>query len=208
MDPIVRKALTHWKASDPILYMAALPHAKGLSEKRKRRTGNATLFAALASSVVSQQLSTKAADTIWERLRKACGGKVTPNTITKIRLPSMRKAGLSAAKAKTLKELAKEVKNGLDLSSLSKATKEEAVERLTVIWGVGPWTCEMFLMFAADHPDIFSARDLGLVRSMETLYGLKRGSSHAKLEKMAERWAPYRTLACRVLWRSRDNAPT
>lgn len=204
MDAEVKAALAHWKKQDPVLYRAALPFAKGLSEKRKRRRGNSTLFAALASSVVSQQLATKAADSIWERVRTVCGGRVTPEAILKTRLPSLRKAGLSGAKAKTLKELAKAVKNGLNLSSLSKATKEEAVERLTVIWGIGPWTCEMFLMFAAEHPDIFSSRDLGLVRSIETLYGLKRGVPLTKLEKMAEKWSPYRTLACRVLWRSRD----
>ncbi|MEK9160658.1 MAG: DNA-3-methyladenine glycosylase 2 family protein [Patescibacteria group bacterium] len=205
MDPQVTAALTHWKESDPVLYTAALPFRSSLAEKRKRRVGNSTLFSALASSVVSQQLATKAADSIWERVRKTCGGKVTPETISKTRLPRLRAAGLSAAKAKTLKELAKAVKNGLDLSTLARATKEEATERLTVIWGIGPWTCEMFLMFAAGHPDIFSPRDLGLVRSMETLYGLKRGTSVKKLEMIALKWSPYRTLACRVLWRSRDS---
>jgi len=204
MDAQVKAALEHWKSRDPILYQAALPHASGLAEKTKRRKGNATLFSALASSVVSQQLATKAADSIWEKVRKICGGKVTPETIQKTSLPRLRKAGLSGAKAKTLKELAKAVQKGLNLSSLSKATKEEATEKLTEVWGIGPWTCEMFLMFAAGHPDIFSSRDLGLVRSMETLYSLKRGTPSKKLERMAERWAPYRTLACRVLWRSRD----
>jgi len=206
MDTDVQAALKHWKTTDPVMHKAALRLAKDLSVKRKRRTGNATLFAALASSVVSQQLATKAADSIWERVRKTCGGRVTPETISKTSLPRLRAAGLSGAKAKTLKELAKAVKNGLNLSLLAKATKEEATERLTVIWGIGPWTCEMFLMFAAEHPDIFSSRDLGLVRSMETLYGLKRNVSPARLEKIAEQWAPYRTLACRVLWRTRDSA--
>jgi DNA-3-methyladenine glycosylase II len=116
----------------------------------------------------------------------------------------LRKAGLSAAKAKTLKALAKEIKNGLNLSALRKKTPEEAMEVLTRIWGIGPWTAEMFLMFGLGHPDIFSARDLVLVRSMETLYGLERNQSHATLEKIAVVWSPYRTIACRVLWKSRD----
>lgn len=204
MDPQVKAALAHWKSSDPILHRAALPLAKDLGQKRKRRKGNASLFAALASSVVSQQLATKAADSIWERVRVACGGRVTPDAILNAPFPRLRKAGLSGAKAKTLKELAKAVKKDLDLASLSKASKEEATETLTQVWGIGPWTCEMFLMFAADHPDIFSSRDLGLVRSMETLYGLKRGTSVETFERLSLRWAPYRTLACRVLWRTRD----
>lgn len=203
MDRQVKAALAHFKKVDPILYQAALPHSSRLSKKRKRK-GNTTLFSALASSVVSQQLATKAADAIWERVRTACGGRVTPETVRKVRLSSLRKAGLSSAKAKTLKELATAVKNGLDLSSLSQASKDQATEELTRVWGIGPWTCEMFLMFAAGHPDIFSARDLGLVRAMETLYGLPKNPPAKRLERMAKRWAPYRTIACRVLWRSRD----
>ncbi len=203
------KAVAHFKKTDPILHQAALKvRASLLAQPRRKRRGNASLFSALASSVVSQQLATKAADSIWERLRVSVGGQVTPEAIRKAPLAKLRKAGLSGAKAKTLKELAKEVGKGLSLTSLSKATKEEATERLTQVWGIGPWTCEMFLMFALEHPDIFSARDLGLVRSMETLYGLKRGAPLAKLEKMAEKWAPYRSYACRVLWRHRDaNVP-
>lgn len=201
----LRAALKHFKQADPILYQTALPHTKRLGEKRKRRKGNATLFASLASSVVSQQLATKAADSIWARVRETCGGRVTPDTILATPLPRLRKAGLSGAKAKTLKELAKAIKKGLNLSSLSTHTKEEAIEALTKIWGIGPWTCEMFLMFALEHPDIFSARDLGLIRSMETLYGIKKDSKYAVYEKVAERWAPYRTYACRILWYARDN---
>jgi DNA-3-methyladenine glycosylase II len=200
------KALAHFKRADPILHKAALKVRTSLeNQPRRRRRGNASLFAALASSVVSQQLATKAADSIWERLRVMLGGKVTPEAVRKAPMAKLRKAGLSGAKAKTLKALAKEVEDGLSLASLSKRTKEEATERLTQVWGIGPWTCEMFLMFALEHPDIFSARDLGLVRSMETLYGLPRGVELSKLEKMAEAWAPYRSYACRVLWRHRDS---
>lgn len=199
------KALAHWKRADPVLHKAALKVRASLeSRPRRKRRGNATLFAALASSVVSQQLATKAADSIWERLRSALGGRVTPEAVRKASLPKLRKAGLSGAKAKTLKELSKAVGNGLDLASLSREGKEEAIARLTQVWGIGPWTCEMFLMFALEHPDIFSARDLGLVRSMEDLYDLPRGVPLSKLEKLAEKWAPYRSYACRVLWRTRD----
>lgn len=197
-------ALKHFQKTDSVLYEAALPHLSRLAEQRKRRKGNKTLFSALASSVVSQQLATKAADSIWVRVRAVCGGRVTAETILVTPLPRLRKAGLSAAKAKTLKELARAVRKGLNLSSLSRSTKEEAVERLTAVWGIGPWTCEMFLMFALEHPDIFSARDLGLIRSMETLYGFRKNSPLPIYEKYAERWAPYRSYACRILWRARD----
>lgn len=199
------KAFAHFKKVDPILYEAGKKVRASLAaSKKRRRIGNATLFSALASSVVSQQLATKAADSIWARVREACGGRVTPESIRKTPLPKLRKAGLSGAKAKTLKELAKAVGNGLNLASLSKVSKDEAIETLTKVWGIGPWTCEMFLMFALEHPDIFSARDLGLVRSMETIYGLPRTTSLKTLEEMSLVWSPYRSYACRILWRHRD----
>ena len=198
------KALRHFKQADPILYQAALKHRHVLRPHTRKNRDQ--LFASLCESVVSQQLSVKASDTIWGRLKEACAGKVTPESISRISLPRMRACGLSAAKAKTLKELAKAIRNGLDLPALRRATPEEATERLTVVWGIGPWTAEMFLMFGLGHPDIFSPGDLGLVRAMEMLYGLKRNPPRAKLERIAGCWSPHRSVACRILWRTRDGA--
>lgn len=197
-----KAALAHLKKADPVLYLAAKKHHHSLSVKVKRQSAD-KLFAILCESVVSQQLSVKASDTIWKRLEVVCGGKVTPSSILSASLPRLRKAGLSAAKAKTLKEIAKTVKKGLNLPSLRKKTPEEATEALVAIWGVGPWTAEMFLIFGLHHPDIFSARDLGLVRAMETLYGLKNPTPKT-LDALALAWSPHRTFASRILWRSRD----
>ncbi len=199
----IQKALKHFKKVDPVLYRAAKKHHHTLPQKN-RKLSRDQLFASLCESVVSQQLSVKASDTIWGRLKVIAKGKVTPNSIASTSLPHLKKAGLSAAKAKTLKELAKAVKNGIDLPALKSKSPEEAIETLTAIWGVGPWTAEMFLMFGLSHPDIFSPRDLGLVRSMETLYRLKNPSLK-KLEMIALYWSPYRTTACRILWRARDS---
>lgn len=198
-----QEALRHFKKVDPVLYGAARKHRPLLSRNIKKLSKDA-LFASLAESVVSQQLSVKASDTIWKRLALMCGGSVTHNSLLATSLPKLRGAGLSAAKAKTLKELAKAVEKGLHLRSLIKKTPEEATAILTKIWGIGPWTAEMFLMFGLHHPDIFSPRDLGLVRSMEALYGLPRGVSIKKLEAIALSWSPYRTIACRILWKVRD----
>ncbi len=202
MHPDLPNALRHFKRVDPIMYQAAYSHRK-LILRRPQVRGSDRLFAALAESVVSQQLAVKAADAIWARVESVCGGKVTPSSVLKTSLPRLRKAGLSSAKAKTLKELAKAVTKGLDLPSLRKKSPEEAEETLTAVWGIGPWTSEMFLMFALQHPDIFSAGDLGLVRSIEDLYMIKN-PSRAKLEKISACWSPYRSLACRILWKSRD----
>jgi DNA-3-methyladenine glycosylase II len=195
-------AYKHFKRADPILYKAARSVQDRLTPQKLKRT-NQALFASLAESVVSQQLSVKAADTIFTRLTAACGGSVTPDSILAASLPKMRKAGLSAAKAKTLKELSKAVKKGLVLSSLRTKSPEEATEALVEIWGIGPWTAEMFLLFGLGHPDIFSPGDLGLVRSIENLYGIKN-PSRAKLESITACWSPHRSLACRILWRYRD----
>jgi len=198
----MEEAFKHFKRTDPILYKAARVVEARLTPHKIKRT-NLALFASLSESVVSQQLSVKAADTIYARLKTACGGVVTPDSVLSTSLPKMRTAGLSAAKAKTLKELAKAVRKGLVLSSLRAKSPEEATEALIEIWGIGPWTAEMFLLFGLGHPDIFSPGDLGLIRSIETLYGVKN-PSRATLEKITVRWSPHRSIACRILWRYRD----
>lgn len=199
-------AMEHLKKADPVLYRAALPHHQDIASGTHRRGYKKNdLFAKLAGSIVSQQLSTKAADTIWERLKEKCGGTVTPEAIKKLRTPSMRRAGLSAAKTKTLRELSAAILSGaLDLASLKKLPEEEAIAKLTQVWGIGRWTAEMFLMFALEREDIFSPGDLGLLRAMETLYGIPPNSKVHVYEAIAINWSPYRTFACRVLWRVRD----
>lgn len=202
MDP--KLALAHYKKVDPILYQATKKFGHAVKVRTPLRT-NQKLFEALCESVVSQQLAVKAADAIWARVVSVCGGKVTPVSVQKARLTSLRKAGLSGAKAKTLKAIAEEIqKKGLNLHALKKKTPEDAERELTKIWGVGPWTSDMFLLFALGHPDIFSERDLGLVRSMENLYKLPRTTPLSKLEKIAERWSPHRSYACLILWKARD----
>ncbi len=197
--------MQHFKKVDPVFYKAALPHHPHITGTTRRGYKKNDLFAKLAGSIVSQQLSTKAADTIWERLKVACKGEVTPETIKKLRTTSMRKAGLSAAKTKTLKELSQAIlSEKLDLVSLKKHPEEEAVAKLSEVWGIGRWTAEMFLMFALEREDIFSPGDLGLLRAMEELYGIPKNSKITVYEEIAVKWSPHRTFACRVLWRLRD----
>lgn len=207
-DPVA-EALLHLKKADPVLYEAALPFRKDLEGRyaRKRRYSGVELFAALAASVTGQQLSTKAADTIWGRLETACKGSVTPEAIQKLRAPSLRKAGLSAAKAKTLKELSKAVlSKELDLLALKKMPEDEAIQKLSSVWGIGRWTAEMFLMFALERADVFSPGDLGLRRSMESLYDLPKDVHVRELEAIALTWSPHRTFASRALWKIRDTS--
>jgi DNA-3-methyladenine glycosylase II len=202
---VIRVALLHLRTVDPILHAAALVHVDAIRKNTRHRRGYTQLFAALAGSIVSQQLSTKAADTIWGRLQAACGGEVTAEAILKLRLPTMRKAGLSAAKSKSLKSLARAVTDGsVDFRKLKKMPEEDAIASLSRVWGIGRWTAEMFLLFALGREDIFSPGDLGLIRAMEALYGIPKDSKAAVYIEIAERWSPHRSFASRVLWRTRD----
>lgn len=197
-------ALKHFKKADPALHKAA-KRLSGLPAALPQKRGSARLFAALVNSVVSQQLSTSAARTIQGRLVEACGGVVTPEAVAKARPARLRRAGLSGAKIKTIKALAAAVRTrALDLPSLRKLPEDEAVAKLVAVWGIGPWTAEMFMMFALGRADVFSPGDLGLVRAMEELYGLPKDSPREKLLAIAQGWSPYRTYASLILWRIRD----
>ncbi len=201
-----QKALRHFKKVDPAFHKAVAKHKETLVARVSPKRTNLQLFTSLASSVVSQQLSTKAAQTIWGRLKEACGGTVTPEAILKLRVPRLRRAGLSAAKVKTLKELSKAVTSGLVLTSLARMPEEQAIETLTQIWGIGTWTAEMFLIFALGRTDVFSVGDLGLLRAMEDIYQIPQGSPKQVYLAIAEQWSPYRSVASLALWRHWDSA--
>lgn len=202
------KALLHFRKVDPRFHSATKPHHSSLPGQLPRKRTRAQLFESLVSIVISQQLGTKAADSIFVRVKGACGGRLTPESVLKVTPAKLRKAGLSGAKTKTLKEIAKAVRsNSLDLISLKRVPETEAAERLMSIWGLGPWSVEMFMMFSLGREDVFSAGDLGLVRAIETIYGLPKNAPHPSLLSIAEKWSPYRTYACLLLWRTRDVTP-
>ncbi len=169
-----------------------------------RRT-RAELFSALVSIVIAQQLGTAAADTIFERVKKVCDGRLSPEAVLRKRLSLFRKAGLSGAKAKTLKAIAAAVDNeSLDLLLLKNLPEADAAELLLRIWGLGPWSVEMFLMNSLGRNDVFSPGDLGLARAIEMIYHLPKNAPRASLLAIAEKWSPYRTYASLLLWRTRD----
>lgn len=199
------EALRHFKRVDPYFHKATKArHASLPGELPERRT-RAELFESLVSIVISQQLGSAAADTITLRVKKACGGRLTPQSVLKTQLSAFRKAGLSGAKTKTLKAIAKAVKDSsLDLLSLKKIPEAEAAEKLTKIWGLGPWSVEMFLMNSLGRSDIFSPGDLGLIRAIEAIYRLPKNAPRTSLLAIAEKWSPYRSYASLLLWRTRD----
>ena len=170
---------------------------------------NKDLYFSLLQSITSQQLSTKAGDTIFGRfLDLFPARKPIPEKVLKMNIEKLRGAGLSYAKAGYLKNIAEfSITNGLEYTKLNRMEDEELITYLTAIKGVGRWTAEMILMFAVNRPDIFPVDDLVIRNEMKNLYNIKAEGKKliVQMHILSEPWKPYRTLACRHLWRSRDN---
>ncbi len=207
LQAIENEALAHFKKHDPTLYKAILPFHGTIRDRVQVKKTNHALFEALAGSIIGQQLSTKAAESIRARVVVACGGRIQPQTIHDASDVALRAAGLSSAKVKSLRGLSSAVlSKDLNLLSLKRFAPEVAVEKLVSLWGIGPWTAEMFLMFSLGATDIFSPGDLILARGVEELYGLPKGTPRAEIEHITARWSPYRTYASLFLWQRNDMA--
>jgi DNA-3-methyladenine glycosylase II len=166
----------------------------------------------LCASIMSQQLSTKVADVIYQRYLDLYGGiEPTPQQILDTPFEKLRAIGMSNAKVSYVQNVARfEIKSGLEPKKLHKMNKEEVITYLTQIKGVGRWTSEMLLMFALGREDVFAIDDLGLQNAMIKLYGLKNKNKkkfRTELLRISEQWSPYRTYACVHLWKWKDNAP-
>ena len=195
-----RLAKAHFKKADPTLYRAAQKHA--IADIRRSKD----VFGDLVNAIVNQQLSGKAAATIYGRLEALAGhAGITPKKLLKLKTSALRKCGLSAAKVTAIKSLANAVASGdLDLVTIHIKPDGEVMETLTAVKGIGPWTAEMILMFSLGREDTFSKGDLGLRKGIMHLYGLKKLPSDRTMDILAKRWSPYRTYAARVLWKVAD----
>jgi DNA-3-methyladenine glycosylase II len=161
-------------------------------------------------SIVGQQLSTTAARAIYTRLIERFGGRTpTPVEVLDDDPDALRQAaGLSHAKVRYLRSLAEHVINGsLELERLDALADDEIIAELTAVKGIGTWSAHMFLMFHLQRPDVLPVGDLGIRRAIALRYGLNELPSPEMLEELAEPWRPYRTLACRYLWRSLEAMP-
>lgn len=169
------------------------------------------LYRDLLQSIISQQLSVRAADTIYGRLldlfprRRPSAPRLAAMTDAQLRA-----AGVSRQKAGYLRNVARfAMAGGLRRARLEKMSDEDVIRHLTRIKGVGRWTAEMLLMFSLRRRDILPVDDVGIQSAMKSLYGLRgRGRRlHGRMKRIAEAWRPHRTLACLFLWRSRRSAP-
>jgi len=163
-----------------------------------------THFESLVESVISQQLAVKAADTIFLRVKKAAGGRIIPSRIAALSEIEMRAAGVSGAKFKAIQGLASAAINKeIKFNSLHEIESDEEIfQQLTNLWGIGPWTVDMFMMFQLGRLDIWPTGDLGVRRGWEKIYALPEEIAPKDLEVKGEKFRPYRSVVAWYCWRA------
>lgn len=197
-------AVRHLRACDPA--MASLIDEVGPCKLAIRPPTNP--FMALAEVIVYQQLTGKAAATIFGRVTALFPGKDFPTPEELLALPAddLRAAGLSGAKTAAVRDLAERIRDGvLPLDELPEMPDEQVIETLSAVRGIGRWSAEMYLLFRLGRTDILPVGDLGLQKGVERLYGLSAPPKPTELERIAEPWRPYRSIATWYFW-ARANA--
>jgi DNA-3-methyladenine glycosylase II len=198
-EAAIRKAETELSVQDTVI--------GGLirSQKLLPRIQRGDYFAALTRSIVGQQISVKAAKAIYTRLEKATG--LEPKKVKALAAKDIKTIGLSGQKSAYIRDLADHfIKDPNIFNHLERQEDEAIILELTSVKGIGRWTAQMFLMFTLGRPDVFPADDVGIQIAMAKQYGWYKLSNKSKsdLEKIAEAWKPYRTVACWHLWQSLD----
>lgn len=183
-----------------------IPH---FGQARLRSRGDA--FTTLARSIVGQQISVKAAQSVWDRFAKSAGGAalhLVPGTVAVLSVPTMREAGLSARKCEYLLDLARHFADGRVHESAWQDMDDEAIiTELVAIRGIGRWTAEMFLIFHLMRPNVMPLDDLGLIKGISQNYFSGEPVSRAEAREVGEAWAPFRSVATWYIWRSLDPVP-
>jgi DNA-3-methyladenine glycosylase II len=199
---LIKKAVQHLSSADGILAKIIEKHGPCTMQPAFDNP-----LHALVSSIVSQQLSVRAARAIKGRLFELIGEEIfTPDKIiSKLSARNVRTAGLSRAKYKSIHELALAANRGrIDFKSIANRDDEDVIEKLTAFSGIGRWTAEMFLIFGLGRPDVLSTKDAGLRRGFKILYNLQAQPSEAEMISISEPWRPYRSVASWYLWRVVD----
>lgn len=193
--------MAHLRKNDPVL--GKLIARVGPYEMREGRNA----FEVMLRTIVSQQLSGKAADSIYARLATAMGnGPAQPARILSLGEEQLRACGLSRSKAAYVRNVAEHfAEHGYTKRSFDKLDDAAVIEALTSIKGVGEWSAHIFLMFALRRADVFPIGDLGLRKGMLKTYKLRSNTKPKRLHQIAEAWRPYRTVGSLYMWRNYDN---
>ncbi len=193
----MKQAIVHLQRADPVLSEIITRVGSYRIEFRDPS------FETLVKSIVYQQLSGRVAGVIFGRLLEAAGGRLTPDSILKLRPARMRAAGLSAQKTAYIRDLARHTRDRrVVFEELTGLPDEQVIERLTQVKGIGVWTAHMFLIFALKRPNVLPSGDLGIRNAVRKAYGMTEMPKPVEIDTMGERWQPYRTVATWYLWRS------
>ena len=185
---------------DPVLRKIIKKYNKGFLTTR----GNP--FFSLCRTVIGQQISTKAADSIWSKFEKKCKKHITPNVVLKIPSRNLKSAGLSRQKIGYLKNIAKAFKNkSFDVRKLKKMNDDKAINYITKIKGLGVWSSQMLLIFNLTRSDVFPVKDIGLLRAISKNYKTSYPPSKKFLDKISKMHFGYRTIFTWYMWRSIDS---
>ena len=214
LAPVVGEAITpaywdeacrHLARRDRVM-KKLIPRFEGA---RLRSRGDA--FTTLARSIVGQQISVKAAQSVWDRFAAAVGGPsfhLQPSLVQALTVPRMREAGLSGRKTEYLLDLARHFSDSQDAIALWPAMEDEAIiGELVSIRGIGRWTAEMFLIFHLMRPNVLPLDDLGLLKGISLNYFSGESVTRAEAREVGEAWAPFRSVATWYIWRSLDPLP-
>ena len=162
-------------------------------------------FFSLCRTIIGQQISTKAADSIWLKFEKKCKKKIIPNKILKLSHRDLKSVGLSRQKARYIKNIAKSFKNkSFNVSDLKKMSDDQAINYIIKLKGLGVWSAQMFLMFNLNRPDIFPTKDIGLIRAISKNYKTSYPPSDRFLNKLSRLHAGYRSVFTWYMWKSID----
>ncbi len=202
----MKKPPTYWNSAkkalskrDPVLRKVIKKFNKGFLTTRKDP------FFSLCRTIIGQQISTKAADSIWSKFEKKCKKKIIPKNVLNLSSSTLRSAGLSRQKISYLKNIAKSFKNkSFKIQDLKNMNDEQAIGYITQLKGLGIWSAQMFLMFNLNRPDIFPTKDIGLVRAISKNYKTSYPPSERFLNKISKLHLGYRSVFTWYMWRSID----
>ena len=184
---------------DPVLKKIIKRYKKGFLTTRDKP------FFSLCRTIVGQQISTRAADSIWAKFEKKCKKNITPKMVLKLSSKNLKTAGLSRQKVSYLKNVAKNFNNkSFDVKKLKTMNDEESINYITKLKGLGVWSAEMFLMFNLNRPNIFPTKDIGLLRAISKNYKTSYPPSKIFLNKISKLHNGYRSVFTWYMWRSID----
>ena len=202
----MKRPPVYWKKAKKILSKRDSVLRKIIKKYKKGfLTTRNNPFFSLCRTIVGQQISTKAADSIWLKFEKKCKNNINPKTVIKIPSRNLKKAGLSRQKVSYLKNIAKAFTNkSFDVTKLKKMNDIDAINYITKLKGLGVWSAEMFLMFNLNRSDIFPTKDIGLIRAISKNYKVSYPPTDKFLKKISKLHSGYRTVFTWYMWRSID----